>query len=508
MRFSAFVALAALAVQSTVAVPLGTVMAAKAENVEAPPLCGLQCIRSTVVETKLCAATNHTCICTNAPLNQAIELCVATHCSIKDALLTKRYSTHDCGIPGQDRTALVWIVGVTFGAVGLAAFFLRCVARLYVGTHAWGLDDWFMCAAVALMVPLCVISIPCGSSPFPGFCDKNTQADQAITVSQHGLGLDMWNVSFEGVNDILFLYYWDEMIYITSLSLTKVSILCFYLKVFPARSFRNVAYVLIGLNLVYALTYDLLLAFQCQPIDGAWLFWDGEYKAKCISINVLGWSAAGVNIVLDLATIILPLPQLFQLSMSLKKKAQIVLMFAVGFFVTFVSIIRLRSLIEFGTTQNVTPDTNNIRTYTEDYVEVGYWSTIEVPVGIICACMPAIRSLFSLVFPKVFGTTRGDKSSYALNSFSPASKLSSGNKLKSQAGTSSSSGGTQIKVKQEWTVMSNPVGNESDEHLVGFDRQIEADSNGPTRKMTLQRQQSSPWQDDEKTPRETSSQAF
>ncbi|KAK7970003.1 CFEM domain protein [Apiospora saccharicola] len=491
MRFSAFVALAAFAVQSTVAVQLGTVMAAKADDVEAPPLCGSACIRSTMIETKLCAATNHTCICTNAPLNQAIELCVTTHCSIKDALLTKRYSTQSCGIPGQDRTALVWIVGVTFGAVGLAAFFLRCVARLYVGTHAWGLDDWFMCAAVALMIPLCVISIPCGSSPFPGFWDKNTQADQAITVSQHGLGLDMWNVSFEGVKDILFLYYWDEMIYITSLALTKVSILCFYLKVFPARSFRNVAYVLIGLNLVYALTYDFMLAFQCQPIDGAWLFWDGEYKAKCISINVLGWSAAGVNIVLDLATIILPLPQLFQLSMSLKKKAQIVLMFAVGFFVTFVSIIRLRSLIEFGTTQNVThipADTNNIRTYTEDYVEVGYWSTIESGV------------------PKSVRDDTRRQVELRAQQLLPASKLS-GNKLKSQAGTSSS-GGTKIKVKQEWTVMSNPVGNESDEHLVGFDRQIEADSSGATRKMTLQRQQSSPWQDDEKTPRETSSQAF
>ncbi|KAK6842793.1 hypothetical protein PG990_005268 [Apiospora arundinis] len=470
MRFSAFVALAAIAVQSAVAANSNITMAAKADTIESPPTCGLKCIATTLKETRLCAPTNQTCICTNVPLNHAIELCVTSNCTIKDALLTKRYSTQTCGIKGKDRTDLVWIVGITFGAVGLAAFFLRCIARLYVGTHAWGLDDWFMCAAVALMVPLCAISIP---------------------LSQHGLGLDMWNVSFEGVNDILFLYYWDEMIYITSLALTKVSILCFYLKVFPARSFRNVAYVLIGLNLVYALTYDFLLAFQCQPIEGAWLFWDREYKAKCISINILGWSAAGVNIVLDLATIILPLPQLFQLSMSMKKKAQIVLMFAVGFFVTFVSIIRLRSLIEFGTTQNVT----------QDYVEVGYWSTIEVPVGIICACMPAIRSLFSLVFPKVFGTTRGDKSSYALNSFAAGSKLSSGNKLKSQAST----GGTQIKVKQEWAVMSNPVNNESDEHLVGFDRQIEADSAGPTRKMTLQRSQSSPWQDDEKTIRQTTS---
>lgn len=49
---------------------------------------------------------------------------------------------------GEDRTAVVWMVGVIFGAVGLAAFFLRILARLHVGAKAWGLDDWFMCLAV------------------------------------------------------------------------------------------------------------------------------------------------------------------------------------------------------------------------------------------------------------------------------------------------------------------------------------------------------------------------
>lgn len=144
------------------------------------------------------------------------------------------------------------------------------------------------------------------------------------------------------------------MVYITALSLTKVSILFFYLKVFPGRTFRYIVYTLIACNICYAVVFDFLLAFQCHPISGAWLSWDGQFDAKCISINLLGWSAAAINIVLDLAVIILPLPELFRLSMSLKKKIQIVMMFAVGFFVTFVSIIRLRSLVEFGNTQNVT----------------------------------------------------------------------------------------------------------------------------------------------------------
>jgi hypothetical protein len=144
------------------------------------------------------------------------------------------------------------------------------------------------------------------------------------------------------------------MVYITSLSLTKISILFFYLKVFPGKGFRYCVYVFIAANIIYGVVFVFMLIFQCNPIPGAWLAWDGEYPSKCISINLLGWTAAAINIVLDLAVIILPLPELFRLSMSLRKKVQIIMMFAVGFFVTFVSIIRLRSLVEFGNTQNVT----------------------------------------------------------------------------------------------------------------------------------------------------------
>ncbi|KAJ4185738.1 hypothetical protein NW755_008189 [Fusarium falciforme] len=134
-----------------------------------------------------------------------------------------------------------------------------------------------------------------------------------------------------------------------------------------------------------------------------------------------GWMAAILNIVLDVATLCLPLWELYKLSLSRKKKIQIMLMFSVGFFVTIVSIVRLQSLASYATTSNVT----------QDYVEIGYWSTIEVPVGILCACMPAIRSLFSLVFPKVFGTTARSKSEYA--NISEGKQASSSQKSTSKA---------------------------------------------------------------------------
>ncbi|KAM0228301.1 hypothetical protein ACHAPO_010845 [Fusarium lateritium] len=116
-----------------------------------------------------------------------------------------------------------------------------------------------------------------------------------------------------------------------------------------------------------------------------------------------GWMAAILNIFLDVGTMVIPLKELYRLSMSTKKKIQLMSMFSIGIFVTVVSAVRLQSLASYATTDNVT----------QDYVEIGYWSTIEVPVGIICACMPAIRSLFGTIFPRVFGTTNKSKDAYA-----------------------------------------------------------------------------------------------
>lgn len=73
-------------------------------------------------------------------------------------------------------------------------------------------------------------------------------------------------------------------------------------------------------------------------------------------------------------------------------------------------------------------------------MELGYWSTIEVPVGVICACMPSIRALFRNVFPSIFGTTqKGQSSTGRLSTtLTPQSKSRSeyANLSKHEAGSS------------------------------------------------------------------------
>jgi hypothetical protein len=45
--------------------------------------------------------------------------------------------------------------------------------------------------------------------------------------------------------------------------------------------------------------------------------------------------------------------------------------------------------------------------YPEDYVELGYWTNIEIYVGVICVCLPSIRPLVLKWFPSI-GTEKGD----------------------------------------------------------------------------------------------------
>lgn len=169
----------------------------------------------------------------------------------------------------------------------------------------------------------------------------------------------------------------DEVLYLSILPMTKISILCFYLRVFPKKEIRVTAYVVMAFCVGYLISFVLISVFQCDPINGAYLRWDGEHNFKCNNINAQGWAAAIANMILDIVVMALPLRELYHLNLSLRKKLGVLCMFSLGILyvnpfrreealftdqtsVTLVSILRLESLIKFTTTQNVTCESSII----------------------------------------------------------------------------------------------------------------------------------------------------
>lgn len=99
-----------------------------------------------------------------------------------------------------------------------------------------------------------------------------------------------------------------------------------------------------------------------------------------------------------------------------------------------VSAVRLKYLVQFRHTQNPTCkyqgryDNQKLTDSTDDYLAPGYWSVVELHVGIICASMPAINSLIKVHWPKlVSGTTRGGtKDSGTLHSVNSDMRFAAG----------------------------------------------------------------------------------
>ncbi|KAJ8120621.1 hypothetical protein ONZ43_g2716 [Nemania bipapillata] len=317
------------------------------------PQCGTICIGTTVAAQSSCALTDFPCICANEALSKKIESCISTQCPPREALLTARIVKDTCGVPKRNRSLAVWLVSLVNIIFSAFFYFLRLMSRVVLRQKI-DASDVFLGISVAFTFPVLWV---------------------AFSLAAVGLGQDAWNIPPDNITRIFYLYWWAEIFYQGGLPLTRISFLCFYLKIFPQERIRRVSFVLIGLNAADFIAFVFASIFQCYPIYGAW--------------------TAGINIAMDLMVIILPLPVLSNLTISRGRKIHIIVMFSLGFFITIISVIRLKTLVVFANSTNVS----------YDYVEPGLYSIIEASIGIICACLPAVRALLITVMPSVFHPT-------------------------------------------------------------------------------------------------------
>lgn len=119
----------------------------------------------------------------------------------------------------------------------------------------------------------------------------------------------------------------DEILYGITQNLAKLSILLFYLRLFPDNRFRNVTKVMIVLIALFAIAFNLAVIFQCWPVRRAW---DQTRRGKCIRFDLLTYLGSAFSIITDFVIILLPVPQLWSLNLNYSKRIALVLMFAVG----------------------------------------------------------------------------------------------------------------------------------------------------------------------------------
>ncbi|RMY79527.1 hypothetical protein D0864_09078 [Hortaea werneckii] len=320
------------------------------------PTCGRTCLIQAIAASP-CELSDISCSCSNATLTEEVETCTKQSCAIKPQLSTKNATDLLCSRPVRDDSKSVSYVGVAGGILAVIAYILRMISRLPTFGGQLGWDDALMTFAILEVIPLTVFS---------------------VILANLGLGKDIWKIPFENITGILKVYYFDEDLYLTALPIVKIS-----------------CWVTMAACFCYGVAFLLVSVFQCRPLSYAWHHWDGEHSGTCNNINAQGWTSAAFNVILDVIVIALPLPLLAKLQLNKRKKFLVILMFSVGFVVTIISILRLQVLVQFGNTTN----------FTYHYKSVGYWSTAELDLAVICACMPAIRLLIKWAMPRLVGDT-------------------------------------------------------------------------------------------------------
>jgi hypothetical protein len=167
----------------------------------------------------------------------------------------------------------------------------------------------------------------------------------------------------------------------------KVSLVLFYLQIFPSPRFRKIAYAVLAFIIINSVTIFLVATLPCLPLKA---FWDRDIKgAKCLNIQAAAYANSACALVQDIILLILPLAFLRNLQMKRYRKIAVGLMFSVGTFGAVATIMRLPSLSTFKI--SIDP--------TWDYVAVTKWSQLELAAGILCLSLPSIRVIVAMVIP-------------------------------------------------------------------------------------------------------------
>lgn len=139
-------------------------------------------------------------------------------------------------------------------------------------------------------------------------------------------------------------------IYQIGISFFKIALLISYLRLFKGTNqstYVRTVWATIILVFLGHLACTLCLVFACDPVDKSW---NPLKDGTCLPPGPSFTGYASVTIASDIIVALLPLPVLWTLNISLKKKIGLAVVFILGLFTTLCSIFRYLQInrIQFG----------------------------------------------------------------------------------------------------------------------------------------------------------------
>ncbi|KAL8973163.1 MAG: hypothetical protein Q9183_000126 [Haloplaca sp. 2 TL-2023] len=314
-------------------------------------------------------------------------------------------------------------------------------------------DDFSMLFALMLCLGLCLLD--------------------GLGVRYGGTGRHTLAVGSDHVRVYIKLCYAFQILYLFCVTTVRISILLFYLRIFPKEVtsvlWKRCFYTVTALNLACFVTGLGAAIFICTPIS---FFWNQTGRGHCVNLVALLYSGASLGILMDIAVLVLPMPIVWTLQMKRSKKIGVMGVFLLGGFhdaldfelmlpgsACIASIIRMCFIHQYEVLNptctysfpsllvvsplgpifpyprpflhlpSALPGSNALAAGTQ--MDTAIWSTVEPCVAVISACLPVIGPCFRRkLVPAIQKSwlTRskrsGDVSTYTANVSDPRKQFS------------------------------------------------------------------------------------
>ncbi|KAK3902978.1 hypothetical protein C8A05DRAFT_33292 [Staphylotrichum tortipilum] len=231
----------------------------------------------------------------------------------------------------------------------------------------------------------------------------------------HGAGRHVWENDPYSLPGFERAAWYGILFYNLSLTLSRVSILLLYQRIFTYSWIKRTIQIVLILVILIGVWLVVSVFTACIPLQAFW-DWSLYFKTHvyCHPVN-LWWGNAALHITSDLVVMALPMPVLSSLNLPRRQKYAIVGVFALGFFVCVISIVRLVALID--ATQN--PSLDGI--YTS--ANMIFWTTVEVNSAVSCACIMTLKPLIQRAFPRLLSPSKGHRDPPNLQWITPVNTI-------------------------------------------------------------------------------------
>lgn len=328
------------------------------------PHCCLTCV-TPILSRMHCNLGNLTefsdCFCNDVPHQKAITECTGHACPFTEIVASEKALQSICqGQPRPTRQPQLYVLTVISSLIVTAFVTLRCYSNISVSNKLWW-DDIFL-----LVSTFCFLAF------------------QSLTIwgTSYGFGVHMWHANTSHWRGLLLFSWTFELLYIIVQTMTKVSVLLLYYRIFPQILFRRLLIAAIIFMFLHCFVYGAIVINGCKPIK---FYWNRGMVGKCINIRNVAISGAAFSIGEDTAILTMPLPLIWRLNLKLSRKIGITIILTIGVIAAVASIVRFVFLLSYNQTMDQIWDNFTIVVL----------SQIELTLSIICVCFPSIRLIFT-----------------------------------------------------------------------------------------------------------------